>query len=140
MLDKSSENYILYVTALETIKIAWIPVHELQVAQITTSYWDKASIKIPGKCTNYTDIFFLNLVIELPQNTSINKYIIKVIESKRHLYGPIYTLSLMELGTWKIYIKTYLKTRFIGLSRSPADELILFIEKSDGSLHLCINH
>ena len=43
----------------------------------------------------------------------MNKYIIKLIKKKQQPYKPIYTLSLVELETLKVYIKTQLKTGFI---------------------------
>ena len=46
----------------------------------------------------------------------------------------------MELETLKTYIKTYLKTRFIQPSRSSAVALILFNNKPDRSLHLCVDY
>lgn len=62
---------------------------------------------------DYADNFFLDLTMELPKNTGINKHIIKLIEDKQPLYRPIYSLDLVELETLKSYIKTQLKTRYI---------------------------
>ena len=46
----------------------------------------------------------------------------------------------MELETLKTYIKTYLKTRFIRPSKSPAGAFILFDKKPDGNLCLCMDY
>ncbi len=78
--------------------------------------------------------------MELPENTSMNKHIIELIEGKQPPYGPIYTLSLVELETLKTYIKTYLKPGFIRPSKSPISAPILFNKKPDGSLRLCVNY
>lgn len=43
----------------------------------------------------------------------MNKYIIELINKKQLPYRPIYTLSLVELETLKVYIETHLKTGFI---------------------------
>ncbi len=51
--------------------------------------------------------------MELLENTGMNAYAIKLIEGKQPPYGPIYTLSLVELETLKTYIETNLKTGFI---------------------------
>lgn len=59
------------------------------------------------------DIIFFTLAIELPKNIDINKHGIKLIDIKQPPYGPIYTLSLVELETLKTHIKPYQKTRFI---------------------------
>lgn len=81
-----------------------------------------------------------DLAIELSKNTVINKHAIELIEGKQPSYGSIYTLSLMELEILKIYIKTYLITGFIWLSKSLASFLIFFDKKADDSLCLCIDY
>ena len=58
--------------------------------------------------------------MKLPENTSMNKYVIELVEGKKSPYGPIYSLSPVELETLKTFIKTHLKTGFIRLSKSPA--------------------
>ena len=45
----------------------------------------------------------------------------------------------MELEILKTYIKIYLKTKFIQLSKSLANALILFDKKPDSSLYLYID-
>ena len=78
--------------------------------------------------------------MELLENTGMNKYAIELIERKQLFYGPIYALSLVELETQKVYIKTHLKTRFMQPFKSPADASILFNKKPDGNLCLCIDY
>ena len=51
--------------------------------------------------------------MDLPKNTDINKYAIELVKRKHIFYGSIYSLGLVELETFKAYIKTYLKTGFI---------------------------
>lgn len=112
--------------------------------------WHKVSIKVSAKYAEYLHVFLLNIVIKLLKNTSINKYIIKLVEGKQQLYSSIYTLSLVELEILKAYIKTYLKTWFIQSSKFLAGATILFDKKQDSSLchfviyqgfnNLTINH
>ena len=78
--------------------------------------------------------------MELPENTKMNEHVIKLIDGKQPLYGPIYALSLVELETLKAYIETYLKTGFIQPSKSLAGILILFDKKPDSSFWLCVNY
>ncbi len=78
--------------------------------------------------------------MKLPENTGMNKHAIKLIEGKQPPYGPIYTLSLVELKTLKTYIKTHWKTGFIQHSKSPARAPILFNKKLDDSLRLCVDY
>lgn len=78
--------------------------------------------------------------MNLPENTNMNEYIIELIKRKQPPYGPIYTLSLVELETLKAYIKTYLKTGFIRPSKSFTGVPILFDKKPDGNLCLCVDY
>lgn len=84
--------------------------------------------------------FLLDLAVELPENTSIKKYVIELIESKQPPYEPIYSLSPVELKTLKAYIQTHLKTEFIWLSKSPIDTSIFLNKKLDGNLPLCVDY
>ena len=70
----------------------------------------------------------------------MNKYIIKLIDGKQSLYGPIYALSCIKLEMLKTYIKTHLKTGFIQPSKFLARASILFDKKPNGSLCLHINY
>lgn len=87
-----------------------------------------------------TNVFFADLAMKLIKNTSIEKNIIKLIEGKQPLYGPIYSLGQVELETLKAYIKTHLKIRFIQLSKFFAGAFILFDKKPNGSFYLCVNY
>ena len=78
------------------------------------------------KYLDYFDVFLFNLVRELPKNTCINKYAIELIKDKKTPYEPIYSLKLVKLEILKIYIKIYLKTRFIWSSKSSIDITIFF--------------
>ena len=46
----------------------------------------------------------------------------------------------MELETMKTYIKANIASGFIRHSKSPAGIPILFVQKKDGSLQLCIDY
>ena len=96
--------------------------------------------QIPPKYTDYTDVFFFDLEMKLPENTGISKHIIKLEKGKESLYGPIYSLRLIELEILKTYIKIHLKTEFIWSSKSLASASILFDKKPNGSLWLCVNY
>lgn len=101
---------------------------------------DKILIKIFLEYANYANIFFLDLIIMLSKNIDINKHIIKLIESKQLPYKSIYSLSLIEFKTLKIYIKTHLKTGFIYSSKFPIDTFILFNKKFDSNFCPCVNY
>ena len=54
-------------------------------------------------------------------------------------FGPIYSLSQEELAALHKFIDENLATGFIRPSCSPCGALVLFIQKKDGSLRLCID-
>ena len=70
----------------------------------------------------------------------MNKHAIKLEEGKQPLFGPIYSLDLVELEILKTYIKTNLANSFIRPSKSFAGAPILFDRKPDGSFHLYIDY
>lgn len=78
--------------------------------------------------------------MELFENTDMNEYAIKLIDGKQPPYGLIYAFNLVELETWKAYIKTDLKIRFIWPFKSPANAVILFGKNPDENFCLCVNY
>ena len=114
--------------------------HPSQAAQIATLKLDKTPTKVSSKYANYADVFFFDLAIKLPKNTSINEYAIKLQDGKQLLYGSIYSLGPVELETLKTYIESHLKPRFIQPSKFSAGASILFNKKSDGNFWLCVNY
>ena len=140
-MNKESETFVIHVVALDASpKSARMTMHPLQAAQITVLKQDEAFIKVSSKYTNYADVFFFNLAMELPENTGINKHTIKLQDGKQLPYRLIYSLGQVELKTLKIYIKTYLKAGFIWSFRSSTDALIIFNKKPGGKLWLYINY
>ena len=54
-------------------------------------------------------------------------------------FGPIYSLSPHELQTLREFIDEHLANGLICPTRSPSGAPVLFINKTDGSLRLCVN-
>ena len=67
----------MHVAALEA-RLAEITILFSQKAQIAALKQDKALIKVSPKYADYADVFFLDLAMELLENTGINKYAIKL--------------------------------------------------------------
>lgn len=78
--------------------------------------------------------------MELSENININKYAMKLIEDKQPSYKSIYSLGLLKLEILKAYIKTYLKTGLIWLSKSSIGASIIFDQKPNNSLYFRINY
>ena len=70
----------------------------------------------------------------------MNEHAIKIEQGKQPLFGPIYSLGLVELETLKTYIKTNLANGFIRYFKSLMRASILFDRKPDRSFRLCVNY
>ena len=108
--------------------------------QVGALLFHKASTKVMAEYFDYSNVFSAENAAELPENTGMNEYAIELEKDKHLLFGPIYSLSLVELETLKTYIKTNLANSFIRPSKSPAGAPILFNQKPDKSLRLYVNY
>ena len=114
--------------------------HFKKQAQVGALLFDKAFIEVLAEYSNYSNVFSIENAVKLLENTKINKYAIKLEKDNQPLFGPIYSLKLVELKTLKTYIKTNLVNGFIQLSKSLVKVFIFFIKKPDRSLCLCVNY
>ena len=64
--------------------------------------------------------------MKLLRYIKINNYIIKLERRKQLLFGPIYSLKLIELEILKTYFKTNLANNFIQSFKSLIRIFILF--------------
>ena len=136
-LDENSETFVVHVAAIEAPEPAVHPSRALLLAALQQ---DKALTETSLDYTDYTDVFSFDLAIKLPENTSINEHAIELVGGKSSPYGPIYSLSRVELETVKTYIETHLKTGFIPSSESLACTPIFFDKKSDYCLRWSVNY
>ena len=109
-------------------------------AQVRALLFDKVSTEVSAEYSNYSNVFSAENAAELPENTRMNEHAIKLEEGKQSLFGFFYSLGPVELETLKTYIKTNLANGFIRQSKSPAGAPILFDQKSDRSLRLCMDY
>ena len=150
-LDSEYETYVVHIASLGfTLLIAStlvtypdstpLNVHPSQRPQIFGLIAKEASMKVPVKYLDFADVFSPGLISELPVHTGINDHAIKLVNGQQPPYGPIYSLRLIEVKTLKTYIETNLANGFIRPSKSPCIAPILFDQKSDNSLRLCMNY
>ena len=114
--------------------------HPSKRAQIAYLKADEAQTKVPDDYTDFADVFSLKLAVELPKYMKINDHAIELMDDWQPLYGPIYSLGLVELETLKAYIENNLANSFIRPFRSLAGAPILFDKKLDNSLRLYIDY
>ena len=79
-------------------------------------------------------------MIELPENTGINKHAIKLEEGKELPFELIYSLGQVKLEMLKTYIETNLANGFIWPSKSSLSAFIRFNQKLDGSFRFCVDY
>ena len=126
-LDKHVEAFVLYMTFLLIITI--YPARKAQIA-----------LKILTKYSDFSDVFLEKKTSILPKATELNQHVIKLQKDQQLPYRPIYSLDPIELKMLKTYIEINLTNSFIWPLKSSAGTFILFVEKPDGSLHLCVDY
>lgn len=141
-LNLSDKAFIVHVVFIASSDFASSDpnVYPSRWAQIAFLKADETLIAILSKYTNFIDIFFPNLIVELLEHTKINNYAIELIDSKQPSYRTIYSLRLIKLETLKTYIKINLANNFIRPFKFLVDILIFFAQKSNSSLCLCVNY
>ena len=109
-------------------------------AQVGALLFNETPTEVPIEYFDYNNVFSAEYTAELPENTGMNEYAIKLEEGKQLSFGPIYSLEPIELEILKTYIKTNLANSFIRPSKSPVGALILFDKKPNRSLCLCVDY
>ena len=134
-LDADSKTFIVYVAIREQEEMAMNLDRKAQIkaqsgaqsgVQVGVLLFNEALTEVPAEYSNYSNVFLAENAVEPPENTGMNEHAIKLEEGKQPLFGPIYSLGLVELETLKTYIKTNLANGFIQSSKSPAGAPILF--------------
>lgn len=87
-LDEDFETFVMHIIALKAL-IVGITIHISQEPLIAVLRLDEAITEVLAKYSNFADMFLFKLAMELPENTGINKYAIKLEKSKQLSYGPI---------------------------------------------------
>ena len=114
-----------------------ITIHPAREAQLTLLLAEE--VNIPTEYSDFADLFLEKSANVLPEQTGANEHTIELEECKQPRYGPIYSLGLVKLETFKTYIKTNLSNGFIRALKLPAYSPILFVRKLNGTLRLCVD-
>ena len=93
-----------------------------------------------AKYSDFAYVFLKKSANVFPKWTRVNKHAIKLEQSKKPPYGPIYSLKLVKLKIFKTYIEINLANGFISALTLPANAPMLFVRKPDGSFYLCVNY
>jgi RNase H-like domain found in reverse transcriptase/Reverse transcriptase (RNA-dependent DNA polymerase)/Integrase zinc binding domain/Chromo (CHRromatin Organisation MOdifier) domain len=94
---------------------------------------------VPLEYHDFADVFSKAKADKLPEHKPYDHSILLIPESSPP-FGPIYSLSDVELKTVREYLDENLAKGFIQPSSSSAGAPILFDKKKDGSLRLCVDY
>jgi hypothetical protein len=133
-----------YITPSEVIRIAEYPTSHYIAATSSTSNSELTATKedysnVPDKYSAFYEVFSKKKANTLPPHRPYDHQII-LQEGKKPPFGPIYSLSQVELDELAKYLKENLANGFISRSTSPAAAPILFVKKKSGELRLCIDN
>ena len=106
-LDEKSKTFIVYVVSLNLT----LGIHPDRAAKIASL--SAKEVRIPDKYSDFDNVFSEEKALVLPKHNGLNENAIDLENGKQPPYEPIYSLGPVELEILKIYIETYLKTRFI---------------------------
>ena len=135
-LNASNKIFMVHVAALaEPTTILIHPSHQAQVVLLTSE-----KTGIPVEYSDFSNDFSLNSMAQLSEYTRINDHPINLLDNKQLPYSPIYSLRPVELEMFKNYIKANLASSFIRSFKCLTSASILFIQKKDGTLCLCIDY
>jgi hypothetical protein len=96
-----------------------------------------ATPTLPAELTEFADVFDEQAAVSQPPHNEAEH----AIETDGPPpYGPIYPQSARELEELRKYISEALANGWIRTSVSPAGSPILFVQKADGSLRLCVDY
>jgi len=118
---------------------AAIVVNETSTKDTTDDTSDRNKKLINKYYSDLKEVFEKKNAEKLPPHREYD-ISIDLIPGGQLYYGPIYSLSVIELKALKEYIQENLRKNFIRKSKSPAGAPILFVKKHDGSLRLCVDY
>jgi RNase H-like domain found in reverse transcriptase/Reverse transcriptase (RNA-dependent DNA polymerase)/Integrase zinc binding domain/Ty3 transposon capsid-like protein/Chromo (CHRromatin Organisation MOdifier) domain len=128
----------LSVSATSNIILPENPEIDLPLEHSKISDSELISI-VPPQYHNFLKVFSPDEANILPDHSPYD-HKIPLVEGSSPPYGPIYSLSQVELNALSEYLDENLKKGFIHPSTSPAGAPILFAKKKDGSLRLCVDY
>lgn len=95
---------------------------------------------IPSDYHEYIDLFLKEVAdAKLPPHRYID-HEIPLEEGTKPPFGPLYSMSELELKALREYLEENLSKGFIRASSSSAASPVLFAKKADGSLRFCVDY
>ena len=140
-LNTDNKTFMMYVAIWKEEEMPVYSKKQSQIeAKVGALLWNKAPTEFLVEDFDYDNVFSAEYIVELSENTRINKLAIKLEKNKQPLFRLIYSLRPVELETLKTYIKTNLANSFIWPSKSFARAPILFDRKPERSFRFCVDY
>ncbi len=108
-------------------------------ATVASDQPTEVSPLVPSEYHDLLDVFSKKKADALPSHRPYD-HTIPLVPGETPPFGPIYSLSEVELKALSDYLEENLSKGFIRPSSSPAGAPILFVKKKDGSLRLCVDY
>ena len=105
----------------------------------TPEYINELKGLVPSEYHDLLSVFSQKKADTLPPHRPYDLSIVTE-DNKTPPFGPIYSLSEIELKALSAWLEENLSKGFIRASQSPAGAPILFVKKKDGSLRLCVDY
>ena len=96
-LNIDNKTFVVHVVAL--VKPITMPIYfscQAQVVSLTSK-----ETKILAEYSEFSNVFSLDSVVELPEHIGINDHPIDLLDNKQPPYGSIYSLGPVELEMLK---------------------------------------
>ena len=94
---------------------------------------------VPPEYHEFADLFSKAEPEKLPPHRPYD-HTIPIEPGTTPTFGPIYSMSPKELEALKDYYEANLRKGYIHHSQSPCGAPILFVEKADATLRLCVDY
>ena len=122
--------------------VTWPWAHDdrMQDAGVSLNASTTEQVSLPTAYAEFADVFSKESAAKLPEANSKVRHSIVIEPDKQIPHGRIYPLSANELRVLRDYLDTNLASGRIRRSESPAGAPILFVQKKDGTLRLCVDY
>jgi hypothetical protein len=109
-------------------------------AQVNSVSSANPPTSVPEEYAEFADVFEPKNAQKLPPHRPGVDHEIPLVADAKPVFGSIYNMSETELKLLKDYIDSMVAKGFIRPSKSPFGSPVLFVQKPDGSLRLCVDY
>ena len=107
--------------------------------KVEANPFDKVPVPLRKLVEDFQDVFPQDLPHHLPPERNVG-HSIPLMEGSKPVFRPIYRLSPVERQEVEKQVADLLERGWIDASKSPYGSPILFVQKKDGSLRMCVDY